>query len=86
MVLAYNDIGTLTGVAPVSVMGDVSVAPLFVNAGNGDFHLKGNSPLLALSPLPEGNNDLDGFTYPAHGKVDVGAYEETIFIDGLDGN
>ena len=86
MALSYNDIGTLTGVAPVSVTGDVSVAPKFVNASNGDFHLQGNSPLLALSSLPEGDSDLDGFVYPAHGKVDIGAYEETIFIDGFDGN
>ncbi|MEO8673028.1 MAG: right-handed parallel beta-helix repeat-containing protein [Tahibacter sp.] len=86
MSVSYNDIGTLTGVAPVFGTGNVSVAPKFVSAGTGDFHLAQNSPLLALSPFPEGDYDLDGFELPAHGKVDVGAYEETIFIDGLDGN
>jgi hypothetical protein len=85
MALAYNDIGTLTGVAPISVTGDVSVAPKFVDAANGDFHLQGTSPLLAQSLLQEGDFDLDGFAIPDHGKVDVGAYEETIFINGFDG-
>jgi len=84
--LAYNDIGTLTGVAPSSTTGNVSVAPKFVDAANNDWHLAGNSPLLAASNLVESSVDLDGKNYPAHGKVDIGAYEETIFIDGFDGN
>jgi hypothetical protein len=86
MELAYNDIGTRTGITPLSNIGEVSVAPKFVNAATGDFHLGQNSPLLAMSSLPEGNYDLDGFAFPTGGKVDIGAYEETIFIDGFDGD
>jgi hypothetical protein len=86
MHLAYNDIGTRTGVTPTSNIGEVSVAPKFVSAATGDFHLGQNSPLLAMSALPEGNYDLDGYVFAAGGKVDIGAYEETIFIDGLDGD
>lgn len=84
--VSYNDVDNLKNpLLAESITGDVSVAPQFVNTA-GDFHLKRNSPLLAMSPLSEGSLDLDGNSYPQHGKVDLGAYEETIFIDGVDGD
>lgn len=85
----YNDYGTLGGTNPPSVdIGNVSVNPGFVDAAGGDFHLAGNSPLLAVSPIPTFTTDLDGhtFTTTSARKIDLGAYAETIFIDGFNGN
>lgn len=79
----YNDYGTLGGLTPDTSQGNVSVAPKFVNANGGNFHLAGDSPLLGFSPLLLGGYDLDGNSYPSAGKSDVGAYEETIFVDGF---
>lgn len=84
--LEYNDIGTLGGSPPSDDVGNVSVAPQFIDRDNGDFHLAGNSPLLALTPNPIGNFDLDGNPLPRFGHGDPGAYEETIFADGFDGD
>jgi hypothetical protein len=83
--IEYNDYGTLGGNPGGSVIGNVSVAPKFIDASGGDFHLAGDSPLLGVSPRPHDLFDLDGQPYPDAGKVDLGAYEETIFIHGFDG-
>ncbi len=82
--LHYNDYGTLGGIAPTQNVGALMVSPQFVNAPGGDFHLAGNSPLLGIAP-PLDTYDLEGHRSPASGKMDLGAYEETIFIDGFDG-
>lgn len=84
--LSYNDYGTRCGVAPAGESGRLSLSPNFVNESGGDFHLNGASPLLGYGPPQGPMNDLDGYAYPVTGKIDLGAYEETIFIDGLDGN
>jgi hypothetical protein len=84
--LEYNDIGTLDGSTPDTDIGNVSVAPHFVDRDNGDFHLTGDSTLLGLTPNPIGNHDLDGHSRPRFGHADPGAYEETIFADGFDGD
>ena len=83
--LEYNDIGTLAGSPPDDDVGNVSVAPHFVDRDNGDFHLTGDSTLLGLAPNPIGNLDLDGHSRPRFSHADLGAYEETIFADGFDG-
>jgi hypothetical protein len=84
--LEYNDYGTIAGVAPEQSIGNLSVSPQFVNAGGGDFHLKGTSPLLGISPVNgEGGYDLDGNFFSSTGPIDLGAYEETIFTDGFQG-
>jgi len=90
--LYYNDIGVLGGSAmpwPDSI-GTVSVAPKFVDASNGDYHLSGASTLLgighAFSGVLGSSLDLDGHDYPYQGRVDLGAYQETIFVDGFDGD
>lgn len=84
--LLYNDYGTLTGVTPdPSSTGNLSVSAKFVDAAGGDFHLSSASPLLATCPTRYGGPDLDGNAYPANGPIDMGAFEETVFIAGFDG-
>lgn len=82
----FNDYGTLGGAAPMEQTGNVSVNPKFVDASAGNFHLAGDSPLLGMSPYALGGNDLDGNLLPSSGETDLGAYEETIFLDGMDGS
>jgi hypothetical protein len=83
----YNDYGTLGGAAPNMGPGNVSVNPQFMNAAASDFRLSGTSALLAVSPsTASGNLDLVGNAYPAGGKADLGAYEDTVFTDGFEDN
>lgn len=87
--LYYVDCGTVGGTAPASAMGFVQVDPLFVDytATPPDLHLKSGSPLLAAAPwsgLLE-PYDIEGLSIPQSGKVDYGAYEDTVFADGVDG-
>jgi hypothetical protein len=87
--LAYNDIGILGGSAPTQNVGNTSVGPKFVDDANVNFHLAGNSPLLGYAPAYQGEetaNDVAGSAFPQAGKRDLGAYAETIFVDGFDGN
>jgi hypothetical protein len=84
--LDYNDYGTLGGFPALNGSGNVSVNPQFVNAANNNFHLSGTSPLLAISPVHTHHDDVEGHTYPSTGKGDLGAYAETMFTDGFDGN
>jgi hypothetical protein len=81
--LDYNDYGTLGGLPPGESTGNVSVGPQFVDKAGGDFHLSGDSPLLAASPRVFLTQDPDGYPSPAAGKMDLGAYYETIFADGF---
>jgi len=81
-----NDYGTLCGNPPADNVGHRSTAPKFVDSANDDFHLSGDSPLLGVGS-PEGFLlDTDGNAFPESGKSDVGAYSETIFDDGFDGD
>ncbi|MGA8277784.1 MAG: hypothetical protein WB784_06280 [Rhodanobacteraceae bacterium] len=83
-VLSHNDYGTLGGAAPAIDDLNLSVAPQFVDAANGDFHLAGDSPLLGYG-LPLGSIlDLDGNQFPFGGGLDLGAYSQTVFSDGFD--
>jgi hypothetical protein len=84
----YNDYGNRTGVTPQYDINNTLASPQFVDAAGGDFHLKGTSPLLGFSPIDgEGGYDLDGHFFSENqGPIDLGAYEETIFTDGLEGN
>ena len=90
--LEYNDYGTLSGVTPDQNIGNTSINPKFLDAANGDFHLSGTSSLLGYSPptingVPAGTStDVSGNYFPQTGKRDVGAYSETIFTDGFDGD
>jgi hypothetical protein len=83
-VLSHNDYGTLGGATPATDVGNLSVNPQFVDAAGGDFHLAANSPLLGYG-TPQGTiTDLDGNPYSTTGGIDLGAYSETIFTDGLE--
>ncbi|HSN00470.1 MAG TPA: hypothetical protein VLS52_05635 [Rudaea sp.] len=83
----YNDYHALTGAPAANSGGNVDLDPKFVGAG--DYRLSGTSPLLASGLTnPTGGlpaMDLDGHAFPGSGRADMGAYEETIFIDGFDG-
>lgn len=84
--LVFNAYGILGGSAPAATFGNfVKVNPKFLNASGGDFHLLGTSPLLGVSTELVTYDDLDGNLHPQSGRGDLGAYEDTVFIDGLDG-
>lgn len=90
-VLIHNAYGTLGGSASPATgsMGNVQMNPQFVNGPNGDFHLSAASPLIGLgnvSDLLGTGHDLDGHRFPHGGRIDPGAYQETVFGDGFDGN
>jgi hypothetical protein len=87
--LFYVDCGTVGGSAPAAVTGFVQTDPLFVDymGSPPDLHLMSGSPLLAAAPysgLLE-PYDIEGHSIPLSGKVDFGAYEDTVFADGFDG-
>ena len=60
-----------------------NVDPLFLNAGAGDYHLGGASPLIDqdLTPLAAGESpfDFDGNVRIINDKRDLGAYEHVLF-------
>ncbi|MGA9334733.1 MAG: hypothetical protein WBV39_10695 [Rudaea sp.] len=89
--LLHNDYGTLGGTASPAPgsMGNVQVNARFVDAANGDYHLSAASPLIGLGRVSDlccSGVDLDGHQLPHAGRLDLGAYQETIFGDGFDGD
>lgn len=83
--LICSDVGTLAGATPDYSADNLSVAPSFVDAAGGDYHLSGDSPLLARCQGNPFQTDLDDRSYPARGGTDMGAYEETILQAGFEG-
>ncbi|MGA9333664.1 MAG: hypothetical protein WBV39_05240 [Rudaea sp.] len=84
--LDFNDYGVLGGVTPSFNTHALSTMPDFVNRPGGDFHLAGDSPLLGISPdLPNICCDVEHLGVPQTGRIDLGAYEETIFTANFDG-
>jgi hypothetical protein len=83
--LVCDDYGASGGTPPEYAANNVSVSPQFVDAAGGDYHLTAASPLFGLCPGEPFQYDLDDRAYPASGGTDVGAYEDTIFTDGVDG-
>jgi hypothetical protein len=81
-----NDYHALNGVPTDGSAGNIDLDPKFVGAG--DYRLSGASPVLAggltnpVGGLPA--VDLDGHAFPGRGRADMGAFEETIFIDGFE--
>lgn len=83
--LYENCYGSIGGMAPYGDVGHTSQNPNFVDANNGNFRLTGDSPLLAYATfLGDSGRDLEGHDRPASGRMDLGAYYETIYIDGFD--
>jgi len=83
--LVCDDYGTSGGIPPGYESGNLSVPPQFVDAAGGDYHLGAASPLFGLCGGEPFGRDLDDHAYPGSGGTDVGAYEDTIFVDGADG-
>jgi hypothetical protein len=87
--LEYNDYGTLGGNTPDHDVLNTSAQPKFVDADNGDLRLSSTSPLLAYAPANPpitASKDVSGNAFPLSGKIDLGAYEDTVFTDGFEGN
>jgi len=88
-IVDYNDYDAIGGNAPgASSTGNLTlITPQFVNAGTGNFRLAGKSPLLGIGLAYCGaGEDIDGIPFPASGKADLGAYSDTVFVDGVDGD
>jgi len=83
--LLDNDYGSLGGMTPSVDLNPISQNPQFVDADNGNFRLAGDSPLLGYSVFLSGSSmDLDGNIPPGSGRMDLGAFYETIFVDALE--
>jgi hypothetical protein len=88
IVLVDNDYQRIDASLGAGSVGNLSVDPGF--AGNGDFHLRADSPLLGIGTLiPPGGlttYDLQGNPRVSNNAVDLGVYErgDTIFADGYD--
>jgi hypothetical protein len=83
-VMLRNDYGSRTGEDPILEVGDVSVNPRFYDPVDGDYRLASDSPLLGFSDVLLTGSDLDGHPFPAGGFQDIGAYEDTVFVEGFD--
>jgi hypothetical protein len=82
--LYFNDIGHILNDSGAVQAGNVAVDPGFVDSGGGDYRLGAGSPLLGRSQWLTGGTDLLGAPYPLHGHQDIGAYEDTVFVDAFD--
>lgn len=70
--VTYSNVGP----SPIAGTGNINMAPVFVDAGNGDFHLQATSPGVdAADPAATLAVDIDGDTRPQGGGRDMGADE-----------
>ncbi len=83
-VMLRNDYGGRTGADPILEVGDVSVNPEFYDPVDGDYRLASDSPLLGFSDVLLTGSDLYGNPFPLGGFQDIGAYEDTVFVEGFD--
>jgi hypothetical protein len=83
-VMLRNDYGGRTGADPILEVGDVSVNPEFYDPVDGDYRLASDSPLLGFSDVLLTGSDLYGHPFPLGGFQDIGAFEDTVFVEGFD--
>jgi hypothetical protein len=86
--LENNDYGKISGVTPEVGTPNFDADPKFVDATNGNYRLAGDSPLLGALPVSISGNlafDLAGDAVSFSGFADIGAYEDTVFKDGFEG-
>ena len=79
--LAENDYGNLK-ITPSMNQRFQTVDPKFVDPVHGDFHLAGDSPVIAHD-YSEGGVDLEGHSFQSV-PADLGAYQTTIFTSGFE--
>jgi hypothetical protein len=74
--LTTDEYATTGGTPPTST-GQISAAPVFDDAANGDFHEGTNAPSInaGLDNAANGTNDLDGDLRELGAHTDLGAYE-----------
>jgi Divergent InlB B-repeat domain len=72
-----NDSGAATSITTPGTDGNQTAAPVFADAGAGDFHELAESPTIAagVTDAANGTLDLDGDPRTVNGKTDIGAYE-----------
>jgi hypothetical protein len=74
---AHGDYSIIKGVWLGYGANNLSLDPLFMNEGGGDFRLRSDSPGINSGDefLDAGPHDLEGHTRVLCGQVDIGAYE-----------
>lgn len=83
--IRYNIIGTIDGATPSNSTGNINLAPQFVDAAAGNFHLQSDSPAIGLAPDTYGGYDAYGNPSPPFRSIsDAGGLFATIFGDGFD--
>jgi parallel beta-helix repeat protein len=77
--IGYNDLWDNGGADYINVVagiGDISADPRFVDAANGDYHIRPDSPAMNTGTNTGAPpRDRDGVIRPQMGRVDMGAYE-----------
>lgn len=81
----YNIVGTIDGATPSDNTGNINLAPQFVDAAAGNFHLQSDSPAIGLAQETYGGYDAYGNPAPPFRSTsDAGGLFATIFGDGFD--
>ncbi len=72
-----NTTGTGASITTAGTSGNQTPAPVFANAGSGDFHERAASPTIGAGVTDPANGTLDlgGNPRTENGKTDIGAYE-----------
>jgi hypothetical protein len=84
-----NDYTLIVGTPnPLSSGNLIAVDPKFVDSAGGDFRLSAASPLFArgtaAAPGALPPTDIAGHSNPGAGRIDLGAFQDTVFSDGLE--